>query len=165
VLLGEIDGCLFYIDRRLDEAWHQDQFILDVAAGEPRLLPSSRRQPALRHPYTRLRTARGAGRGQLAAIERVSRARHGRDIRLPPRPRVRRPALRTEGHVTLGALRSTGLSRRDIDRVRWGRGRRSLLACRYLTSGGIRTGKFLSGRDEPGGCPPTGQAVSGMAAT
>jgi uncharacterized protein (DUF779 family) len=35
VLLGEIDGCLFYIDRRLDEAWHQDQFVLDVAAGEP----------------------------------------------------------------------------------------------------------------------------------
>jgi uncharacterized protein (DUF779 family) len=35
VLLGEIDGCPFYIDRRLDQAWHQDQFILDVAAGEP----------------------------------------------------------------------------------------------------------------------------------
>jgi uncharacterized protein (DUF779 family) len=35
VLLGEIDGCLFYIDRRLDQAWHQDQFVLDVAAGEP----------------------------------------------------------------------------------------------------------------------------------
>jgi uncharacterized protein (DUF779 family) len=32
---GSIDGCPFYIDRRLDEAWHQDQFILDVAAGEP----------------------------------------------------------------------------------------------------------------------------------
>ncbi|MEO6116476.1 MAG: DUF779 domain-containing protein [Pseudolysinimonas sp.] len=35
VLLGDIDGCSFYIDRRLDEAWHQDQFILDVAPGEP----------------------------------------------------------------------------------------------------------------------------------
>jgi uncharacterized protein (DUF779 family) len=35
VLLGDIDGCPFYIDRRLDEAWHQDQFILDVADGEP----------------------------------------------------------------------------------------------------------------------------------
>jgi uncharacterized protein (DUF779 family) len=35
VLLGEVDGCPFYIDRRLDEAWHQDQFILDVQAGEP----------------------------------------------------------------------------------------------------------------------------------
>ena len=35
VLLGEIEGCPFYIDQRLDEAWHQDQFILDVAAGEP----------------------------------------------------------------------------------------------------------------------------------
>jgi uncharacterized protein (DUF779 family) len=35
VLLGDIDGCPFYIDRRLDEAWHQDQFLLDVAAGEP----------------------------------------------------------------------------------------------------------------------------------
>jgi uncharacterized protein (DUF779 family) len=35
VLLGEIDGCPFYIDRRLDQAWHQDQFILDVAAGVP----------------------------------------------------------------------------------------------------------------------------------
>jgi uncharacterized protein (DUF779 family) len=35
VLLGEIDGCPFYIDRRLDEAWHQDQFVLDLEAGEP----------------------------------------------------------------------------------------------------------------------------------
>lgn len=34
VLLGDIDGCPFYIDRRLEKAWHQDQFILDVAAGE-----------------------------------------------------------------------------------------------------------------------------------
>ena len=35
VLLGDIDGCPFYIDRRLDAAWHQDQFVLDVAPGEP----------------------------------------------------------------------------------------------------------------------------------
>jgi uncharacterized protein (DUF779 family) len=35
VLLGEIDRCPFYIDRRLDEAWNQQHFILDVAAGEP----------------------------------------------------------------------------------------------------------------------------------
>jgi uncharacterized protein (DUF779 family) len=35
VLLGDIDGCPFYIDRRLDQAWHQEQFILDVAAGHP----------------------------------------------------------------------------------------------------------------------------------
>jgi len=35
VRLGDIDGCPFYIDRRLDEAWHQQQFILDVAAGDP----------------------------------------------------------------------------------------------------------------------------------
>jgi uncharacterized protein (DUF779 family) len=35
VLLGDVDGCSFYIDRRLDAAWHQDQFILDVAPGEP----------------------------------------------------------------------------------------------------------------------------------
>ena len=34
VLLGEIDGCPFYIDRRLDQAWHQEQFLLDVAPGE-----------------------------------------------------------------------------------------------------------------------------------
>ncbi len=33
-LLGEIDGCPFYIDKRLDAAWHQDQFVLDVAPGE-----------------------------------------------------------------------------------------------------------------------------------
>ena len=32
---GDIDGSPFYIDKRLDEAWHQDQFLLDVAAGEP----------------------------------------------------------------------------------------------------------------------------------
>jgi uncharacterized protein (DUF779 family) len=35
VLLGDIDGSPFYIDERLDQAWNQGQFILDVAAGEP----------------------------------------------------------------------------------------------------------------------------------
>ena len=35
VLLGDIDGSPFYIDRRLDEAWHQDVFLLDVDEGEP----------------------------------------------------------------------------------------------------------------------------------
>lgn len=35
VLLDEIDGCPFYIDRRLDQAWGQSTFILDVAPGEP----------------------------------------------------------------------------------------------------------------------------------
>ncbi len=35
VLLGHIDGCPFYIDRRLDEAWHQEVFLLDVADGGP----------------------------------------------------------------------------------------------------------------------------------
>ena len=33
VLLGEIDGCPFYIDAALDRAWHQDRFVLDVATG------------------------------------------------------------------------------------------------------------------------------------
>jgi len=33
ILLGEIEGCPFYIDAGLDGAWHQDRFILDVAAG------------------------------------------------------------------------------------------------------------------------------------
>jgi uncharacterized protein (DUF779 family) len=35
VLLGDIDGCPFYIDKRLDQAWHQERFLLDVASGEP----------------------------------------------------------------------------------------------------------------------------------
>jgi uncharacterized protein (DUF779 family) len=35
VLLGDIDGCPFYIDRRLDDAWHQEVFVLDVADGPP----------------------------------------------------------------------------------------------------------------------------------
>lgn len=35
VLLGDIDGSPFYIDKRLDEAWHQGVFLLDVADGEP----------------------------------------------------------------------------------------------------------------------------------
>ena len=35
VLLGDIDGCPFYIDRRLDDAWRQDHFVLDVADGDP----------------------------------------------------------------------------------------------------------------------------------
>jgi uncharacterized protein (DUF779 family) len=33
VLLGEIDGCPFYIDARLDAAWGRPEFILDVADG------------------------------------------------------------------------------------------------------------------------------------
>jgi len=33
ILLGEIEGCPFYIDAGLDRAWHQDRFILDVATG------------------------------------------------------------------------------------------------------------------------------------
>jgi len=35
VLLGDIDGSPFYIDKRLDEAWHQEAFLLDVAEGGP----------------------------------------------------------------------------------------------------------------------------------
>jgi len=35
VLLGDIDGSPFYIDERLDQAWNQGQFVLDVATGEP----------------------------------------------------------------------------------------------------------------------------------
>jgi uncharacterized protein (DUF779 family) len=35
VLLGEIEGCPFYIDARLYQAWHQAGLILDVAAGDP----------------------------------------------------------------------------------------------------------------------------------
>jgi uncharacterized protein (DUF779 family) len=35
VLLGEIDGCPFYIDKSLDDAWRQDRFELDVRVGEP----------------------------------------------------------------------------------------------------------------------------------
>ena len=35
ILLGDIDGSPFYIDKRLDEAWNQDGFILDVAEGPP----------------------------------------------------------------------------------------------------------------------------------
>jgi uncharacterized protein (DUF779 family) len=36
VLLGEIEGCPFYIDAGLDRAWHQDRFVLDVAQARPR---------------------------------------------------------------------------------------------------------------------------------
>ena len=35
VLLGDIDGCPFYIDSRLDNAWGRDQLLLDVATGPP----------------------------------------------------------------------------------------------------------------------------------
>ena len=35
ILLGDIDGSPFYIDKRLDDAWNQDGFILDVADGPP----------------------------------------------------------------------------------------------------------------------------------
>ncbi|TCC30769.1 DUF779 domain-containing protein [Kribbella speibonae] len=35
VLLGTIQGCPFYIDYALDQAWGEDSFQLDVAPGEP----------------------------------------------------------------------------------------------------------------------------------
>lgn len=35
LLLGEIEGCPFYIDSRLYEAWNEAELILDVAPGGP----------------------------------------------------------------------------------------------------------------------------------
>ena len=35
LMLGSIEGSPFYIDRRLYEAWHPGQLILDVAPGPP----------------------------------------------------------------------------------------------------------------------------------
>jgi uncharacterized protein (DUF779 family) len=35
LMLGSVAGCPFYIDRRLYEAWHPGQLILDVAPGRP----------------------------------------------------------------------------------------------------------------------------------
>lgn len=35
VLLGDLDGCPFYIDARLDDAWGRGHLLLDVAAGPP----------------------------------------------------------------------------------------------------------------------------------
>lgn len=35
VLLGEIEGCPFYIDDALDAAWRHDRFVLDVDRGDP----------------------------------------------------------------------------------------------------------------------------------
>jgi uncharacterized protein (DUF779 family) len=35
VLLGHVEGCPFYLDRRLDDAEHHEHFVLDVEAGEP----------------------------------------------------------------------------------------------------------------------------------
>jgi uncharacterized protein (DUF779 family) len=35
LLLGEIEGCPFYIDSRLYDAWNQAELTLDVAAGDP----------------------------------------------------------------------------------------------------------------------------------
>ena len=34
-LLGEVDGCEFYIDVALDDAWSRPDLTLDVEAGEP----------------------------------------------------------------------------------------------------------------------------------
>jgi uncharacterized protein (DUF779 family) len=35
LLLGEIEGCPFYIDFRLYQAWNEAELILDVAPGDP----------------------------------------------------------------------------------------------------------------------------------
>ena len=34
-LLGAIDGCPFYIDKKLDDAWGRPAFLLNVESGEP----------------------------------------------------------------------------------------------------------------------------------
>src|SRR3954462_7534373 len=41
----------------------------------------------------------------------------------------------------------------------------SLLTCRNKATRHQNRGLAVGSRDEPGGCPPTGQAVSGMEAT
>jgi uncharacterized protein (DUF779 family) len=33
VLVGEIAGCLFYVDREQDERWRRPSFVIDVAPG------------------------------------------------------------------------------------------------------------------------------------
>ena len=35
LLLGTVEGCPFYIDAALDEAWNHTEHVLDVADGEP----------------------------------------------------------------------------------------------------------------------------------
>jgi uncharacterized protein (DUF779 family) len=35
LLLGSVEGCPFYIDRRLYEAWHPGRLVLDVEPGSP----------------------------------------------------------------------------------------------------------------------------------
>ena len=35
VLLGEVNGCAFYIDAALDAAWRRPRLVLDIADGEP----------------------------------------------------------------------------------------------------------------------------------
>ena len=60
----------------------------------------------------------------------------------------------------------------DVEKARWTRqvgigkasASESLLTCRNRIDG-IETGASTGSRDEPGGCPLIGQAVSGMEAT
>ena len=35
LLLGSVEGCPFYIDRRLESAWHFGRLVLDVEPGDP----------------------------------------------------------------------------------------------------------------------------------
>jgi hypothetical protein len=82
-------------------------------------------------------------------------------------------ALRGEASNRPGAAlaedrRGERLGKRRTRCVRWGSGRRcavpvtgSLVKCRYAL-GGIKTGGFELPREESGGCPLTGQVVSGM---
>jgi uncharacterized protein (DUF779 family) len=35
LLLGDVEGCSFYIDSRLYHVWNSPELVLDVAAGEP----------------------------------------------------------------------------------------------------------------------------------
>ena len=63
VLLGDIDGCPFYIDRRLDAGLAPGAVHPRRRRRRPRgLLPTRRGQPALRHPLTILRGTHRPGR-------------------------------------------------------------------------------------------------------
>jgi len=39
VLLGDVEGCPFFIDAALDAAWHNPELVLDVEDGEPEGFP------------------------------------------------------------------------------------------------------------------------------
>jgi hypothetical protein len=73
VLLGDVEGCPFFIDSALDAAWNTPEPVLDVDDGEPEGFSRPRQRAAFHHPAPLI--ARGPMTMRVAAAGSRPRVR------------------------------------------------------------------------------------------